>query len=85
VACVGLKPFPVKAQLYDVLLSWLSVDDSDGPDEGVSPEQAATVTSWAIYGAAQRWVNGDRALSADELARQVLPLILAPLTDRIVR
>jgi AcrR family transcriptional regulator len=69
----------VKAQLYDVLLTWLAEAQSRARSEGVAPEQAATVTSWAIYGAAQRWVEGERTLSAEELTRQVLPLILAPI------
>jgi AcrR family transcriptional regulator len=77
----------VKAQLYDVLLNWLLLDESNGRGDGdtVAPEQAATVTSWAIYGAAQRWVEGDRALAAEDYARQVLPLILAPLSAHKMR
>ncbi len=75
----------VKAQLYDVLLNWLSLDESSGRGDTVAPEQAATVTSWAIYGAAQRWVEGDRALSAEDYARQMLPLIRAPLSAHKMR
>lgn len=75
----------VKAQLYDMLLSWLLVDESNGRGDAVALEQAATVTSWAIYGAAQRWVEGDRARSAEDYARQMLPLILAPLRARKAR
>jgi AcrR family transcriptional regulator len=75
----------VKAQLYHALLTWLLEDASNEGGDAVAPEQAATVTSWAIYGAAQRWVEGDRAHSAEEYAREVLPLILAPLRARNLR
>jgi AcrR family transcriptional regulator len=75
----------VKAQLSDVLLTWLLLDEIKGNGDAIAPEQVATVTSWAIYGAAQRWVEGDRALSAEDYARQMLPLILAPLSVRKMR
>ena len=68
-----------------MLLNWLSLDESSGRGDTVAPEQAATVTSWAIYGAAQRWVEGDRGLSAEDYARQMLPLIRAPLSAHKMR
>jgi hypothetical protein len=63
----------VKAQIYEVVLGWLAVAQGQGRDRAVAPEQAATMTSWAIYGAAQRWAEEDQAVSAEALARQVLP------------
>jgi AcrR family transcriptional regulator len=69
----------IKAQLYDVVLGWLTAAQGPGRVGMGAPEQVATVTSWAIYGAAQRWVDGERTISAEALARQVLPLILAAI------
>ncbi|MBI3962283.1 MAG: TetR/AcrR family transcriptional regulator [Deinococcus sp.] len=69
----------IKAQLYEVLLTWLKGTKSYGPTGYTVPELAATVASWAICGAAWQWSQGDRAGSAQELARQVLPMINASL------
>jgi AcrR family transcriptional regulator len=66
----------IKAELYEILHSWLieitPVDTNAGP----TLEQTAMVTSWAIYGAAAQWVKEKREKSADEYVQQVLPLIL---------
>jgi AcrR family transcriptional regulator len=44
-----------------------------------TPEQAAMVASWAIYGAAIQWSQKEKREPAKEFAQQVLPLILAGL------
>lgn len=66
----------VKQQIYAILLHWFQESGARSPH----PKQAelqATVTSWAIYGAAQKWSGGDSKESAAEFARQALPLIMA--------
>ncbi len=66
----------IKAELYEILHSWLAGIPSVGSDPGPTPEQAAMVSSWAIYGAAVQWVKEKREKSAQEYVEQVLPLIL---------
>jgi hypothetical protein len=44
-----------------------------------TPEQAAMITSWAIYGAAVQWSQQERPEPAKEFVQQILPLILASL------
>jgi AcrR family transcriptional regulator len=64
----------VQAQLYEILLTWLNEATPRG--RGVpTAELAAVVASWAIYGVAQHWSQGEQKLPAKDLARQVLPLI----------
>ncbi len=68
----------IKAELYEVLHVWLA-ESSDQSDGHPTPEQAAMVTSWAIYGAAVQWSQQERREPAQEFVRQVLPMIMAGL------
>ncbi len=67
----------VKAGIYEVLHTWLSARPVRPGRAQPSLEQIATISSWAIYGAAVEWSKGVRRDSAAEFAHQVLPLILA--------
>jgi AcrR family transcriptional regulator len=66
----------IKAELYEILHSWLIEIAADDTNAGPTLEQTAMVTSWAIYGAAVQWLKEKRQKSADEYVGQVLPLIL---------
>ncbi len=68
----------VRQQLYKVLLEWVSPAGSLSASRQQA-ELRATVTSWAIYGACFWWSQGERKASAQEFARQVLPMIMAGL------
>ncbi len=81
----------VKQQLYELLRRWLL---EDSPKRTTNPDQLqlqATITSWAIYGAAMRWSTSARKESAAAFARQALPLIMSGLaaqsaaTDKATR
>ncbi len=67
----------VKIQLYDFLLGWQKAGASNGAHGQDKRELRATVTSWAIYGAALRWSQSDHKQSPTEFARQALPIIMA--------
>jgi AcrR family transcriptional regulator len=69
----------IKAELYEVLRAWLADLAPDRSEHGPTPEQAAMVTSWAVYGAAVEWTQRERRKPAAEFVQQVLPLILAGL------
>ena len=64
-----------------ILVGWLTETPAARPD---APAQlAATVTSWAIYGAAAYWSQEDRRESAEEFVAQAMPTILASLSQAI--
>ena len=69
----------IKAELYAVLLAWLRQGASAEIGQPASPEQAAMIASWAIYGAAVQWSEKTPRETAAEFSRQVLPLIMASL------
>jgi len=71
----------IKAELYEVLHAWLAPVGmpSEATQRHPTPEQAAMITSWAIYGAAVQWSQQERPGPAGEFVQQVLPLILASL------
>ncbi len=68
----------VRGRLHDVLLEWVNTAGSLSSFHQYA-ELRVTVTSWAIYGACLWWSQGARKASAQEFARQVLPLIVAGL------
>ena len=73
----------ITAELHEVLLAWFEGSGAGQSDGGVSPEVAAVVASWAIYGAAIQWSREKRAGSANEFVNQVLPMIMMGLSQSI--
>jgi hypothetical protein len=69
----------VKDAVYAVLRGWLADRPPSRPGRHPTLDQVATITSWAIYGAAVEWSHNDPRVPAGEFAQQVLPLILASL------
>ncbi|HLF26354.1 MAG TPA: TetR/AcrR family transcriptional regulator [Anaerolineae bacterium] len=69
----------IKAELNELLQAWLTEITSGDTQRHPTVEQAAMVTSWAIYGAAVQWNQQAQPQSAQEFVQQVLPLILASL------
>ena len=70
----------VKAEVYEVLRSWLAAWPPAPHGRGPSAEQAAMVATWAIYGAAVQWSQQERPQPVDAFVDQVLPILLAGLT-----
>jgi AcrR family transcriptional regulator len=69
----------IKAGVYEVLHAWLAEMPAGNAQPHPTPEQAATIASWAIYGAAVQWSQNNQHETAKEFAQQVLPLIFASL------
>ena len=67
----------IKAELHEILQEWLAERSLNRSRRGPTPEQAAMVASWAIYGAAAQWLQEARQEPAEAFVRQVLPLIEA--------
>jgi len=64
----------IKEVVYEVLLSWLEeVPHAD------NVEQRATISAWAIYGAAVQWSQKTKPEPVDDFVEQVLPIIGASL------
>jgi AcrR family transcriptional regulator len=65
--------------MAEILLDW--PDETRFPDSAnlPSPETAAAVASWAIYGAAFHWSQQDQQEPAEAFSQRVLPIILAIL------
>ncbi|OGT27673.1 MAG: hypothetical protein A2Z17_03810 [Gammaproteobacteria bacterium RBG_16_66_13] len=69
----------VKEELTRVLTAWLESQPHSKVGGRASPELAAGVASWAIYGAAVQWNQRARRPSAAEFAREVVPFIAVNL------
>src|SRR5258707_1618344 len=63
--------------IREVLVTWLEKNGA------ASPDLTATITSWAIYGAAYYWTQQPRKDSAAEFIPQVLPGIMATLNQSV--
>lgn len=66
----------IKAALYEVLLAWRAAMPAPGTTGPTTPELAAMVTSWAIYGAAVQWSQQAQRAQVEQFAREVVGLIL---------
>ena len=72
----------IKAELYGVLMAWL-VERPAELGRRATPELAARVASWAIYGAAVQWSQKEQPEPAAEFVQQVLPIIMAGLNPQV--
>jgi AcrR family transcriptional regulator len=70
----------IKALVADLLLVWLIKTDTRQLPDGATAELAATMTSWAIYGAALHWSQQHPRQPEDDFARAVLPFITGNMT-----
>ena len=64
----------IKEVVYGILHGWLEeLPNSD------NTEQKATITAWAIYGAAVQWSQKSKPELVNDFVQQVLPIITAGL------
>jgi len=64
----------IKEVVYGILHGWLEeLPNSD------NTEQKATITAWAIYGAAVQWSQKSKLELVNDFVQQVLPIITAGL------
>jgi hypothetical protein len=69
----------VQGELYELLLGWIDVSPGNVNGRSVAPEVTASVVSWSIFGAALDWSRNGTAPSSEEVADQVLSVIVEGL------
>src|SRR5262249_33837754 len=67
----------VQQEVRSVLLGWLRQASLEQALPAATREAAASVISWAIFGAGIEWAHGERTTTANEWARQVLAVIVS--------
>ena len=66
-------------ELYEILLRWIEAL----PGRPANPEVVACMGSWAIFGAGLHWSRNNAGPSADEVADQVLKVIVEGLAGSV--
>ena len=69
----------VQTELYELLLGWIEASPEKASDRKVSQEVTASVISWAIFGAALDRSRNGTARSSEEVADEVLSVIVEGL------
>ncbi len=69
----------VQDELYELLLGWIEASPEKASGRQVSREVKASVVSWAIFGAALDWSRNGTVRSSEEVADQVLSVIVEGL------
>jgi AcrR family transcriptional regulator len=73
----------LQQELYEILLTWIKDFKASPPLRQDTVETTALIISWTIFGPAMQWSRGERASSAEEMVRQVLPVVIAGLSPVI--
>ena len=69
----------VQQEIYELLLDWIEAQ----PVRRADPEVGACAVSWAIFGAGVQWSRNDAGPSAEEVADQVLQVIIEGLNRSV--
>jgi len=69
----------VQGELYELLLGWVEASPEKARGRQVRPEVTASVISWAIFGAALDRSRDGAARSSEEVADQILSVIVEGL------
>jgi hypothetical protein len=69
----------VQDELYELVLVWIEVAPEKSIGRSVSPEVAASVVSWSIFGAALDWSRNGAVPSSEGVADQALSVIVGGL------
>lgn len=76
----ALYEMVIQRELYDLLLRWLQQVPAEIPRPVEIIEITAQAISWAIFGPAAQWSRGDRSISKEVMAHQVLSIVVAGLS-----
>lgn len=73
----------VQEELHVFLSGWMAPASPDTLVHQVRLEAAASVTSWAIFGAGIEWSRGKRTRSADDWAGQVVTVLMEGISQMV--
>ncbi|HSK99717.1 MAG TPA: TetR/AcrR family transcriptional regulator [Rubrobacteraceae bacterium] len=73
----------VQGELYELLLGWIEASVRRVDGRSISPDVTASVVSWAIFGAALDWSRNGAAPSSEEVADQVLSVVVGGLDGSV--
>jgi AcrR family transcriptional regulator len=73
----------VQSELYELLLGWISASPGRTNGGPATPETLASVVSWAIFGAGLQWSRNGAGDPANEMADQVLKVIVEGLEGSV--
>lgn len=73
----------VQGELYELLLGWIEASVRRVDGRSASPDVTASVVSWAIFGAALDWSRNGAAPSSEEVADQVLSVVVGGLDGSV--
>ena len=79
---VPLFEVALQQEIHEIFLKWLNQVPLSPSAQGTR-ETTALVISWAILGPAVQWVRGEQTYSAEEMANQVLTIVVAGLSPVI--
>lgn len=63
----------VQAQIYEIVLKWL--EQEGVTDHNEDPRTAASILSWAIFGAGMRWSRSQENITAEAMAARTTALL----------
>jgi AcrR family transcriptional regulator len=69
----------MQSELYELLLGWIEASPRKANGRRATPENTASVVSWAIFGAGLDWSRNGGAKSAEGFAYEVLSVIVEGL------
>ena len=69
----------VQRQIFHIISGWLA--NLETANDSVQPELTASAISWAIFGAGLYWSQNNQDTSEEEVAEQVLALIMGGLEN----
>jgi AcrR family transcriptional regulator len=75
----SLFEYVLQQELFTLLLRWFKQVPAAVPLQEVAGETRAQVISWAILGPAIQWSRGDQTISAEEMTRRILSVVVAGL------
>jgi AcrR family transcriptional regulator len=73
----------VQSELNELLLGWIEASPPKANGRPATPEIIASVASWAIFGAGLQWSRDGAGRPADEIADQVLKVIVEGLEGSV--
>lgn len=73
----------IQDEIYHFILNWLEQTPPPDSQCRIAVDTAATTMSWAIFGVGLHWSRGQRKVSAQEMAHQVMAVLNGGLAESV--